>query len=217
MSIPATLEDPAALPPGTGLESSDGPHVGLADRMHRLEGEVAELRHTLSGLAEIVVGDIRDRREAAATVFPSLPEVSIPASLVPGGEAALKAVSAVRRPWLLFDLMREIGATVKMYMDPRYRVRRSTQLMVPLILALLVGTYLFFNLFFVQIPVLSPVLERAIDFLLAVLLYKVLMREVARYRQMVAGLAVGGRPRLVPASLLNNDPDTAAVTRLETH
>jgi hypothetical protein len=217
MSIPATLEDPAAPSPDHGRDAAGGPPVGLAERMHRLEGEVAELRHTLSELAEIVVGDIRDRREAAIAVSAPLPEVPIPASLLPGGEATVKAINAVRRPWLLFDLLREIGATVKMYMDARYRVRRSTQLMVPLILALLVGTYLFFNLLFVQIPVLSPVLERALDILLAVLLYKVLMREVARYRQMVAGLAVGGRPRLVPASLLNSDPDTAAHTRLETH
>jgi len=211
MSTPATLDDADHFRP------ADGPPADLAERMHRLEGEVSELRHTLSELAEIVVGDIRDRREAAAAVSAPLPELPIPASLVPGGETTVKAINAVRRPWLLFDLMRDIGATVKMYMDARYRVRRSTQLMVPLILALLVGSYLFFNLLFVQIPFLSPVLERGIDILLAVLLYKVLMREVARYRQMVASLAVGGRTRLVPASLLNTDPDSAAHTRLETH
>ena len=209
MSIPATLEEPTDRPP----ESAHGPPVGLAERMHRLEGEVAELRHTLSELAEIVVGDIRDRREAAMAVSAPLPEVSIPPSLVPGGETTLQAINAIRRPWLLFDILREAGTTVRMYMDPRYRVRRSTQLMVPLILGLLVGMYLFFNFF--HIPVLTPILERVIDILLAVLLYKVLMREVARYRQTVAQFAVGGRARLVPAQLLNNDPDTSPVTRQE--
>jgi hypothetical protein len=215
MSIPATLEDPPAGPPRSGLEPADGPQVGLAERMHRLEGEVAELRHTLSELAEIVVGDIRDRREAAAGLSAPLPELPIPPSLVPGGEAAAKAITALRRPWLLFDLLRDIGATVRMYMDARYRVRRSTQLMVPLILGLLVATYLFFNLLIVQIPVVTPILERAIDVLLAILLYKVLMREVARYRQTIAQFAIGGRARLVPAQLLNNDPDTAPVTLQE--
>jgi hypothetical protein len=200
------------LPPGTGLDAD-----ALADRMHRLEGEVAELRHTLSELAEIVVGDIRERREAAESVSAPVSEILIPPSLVPGGESALKVVNAARRPWMLFDLLREFGSTVKMYMDPRYRVRRATQLMVPVILGLLVANYLLFNVLVVQIPVVTPILERAILIVLAVLLYKVLMREVARYRQTIAQFAIGGRARAVPASLLNTDPDTAAHSRLETH
>jgi hypothetical protein len=206
MTTPATLEDPVAPP-------ADVPTGGLADRMHRLEAEVAELRHTMSELAEIVVGDIRERREAAIAVSAPVSDIPIPPSLVPGGETTVKAVNALRRQWLLIDLLREVGSTVKMYMDARYRVRRATQLMVPLILALLAVNYLFFNVLMIQIPVLSPILERAIGIVLAVLLYKVLMREVARYRQTIAQFAVGGRARLVPASLLNNDPDTAPVTR----
>jgi hypothetical protein len=214
MTTPATLEDPVAPPPGTGLDA-DPPAGGLADRMHRLEAEVAELRHTMSELAEIVVGDIRERREAAIAVSAPLPEVPIPASLVPGGEATVKAVNALRRPWLVIDLLREAGSTVRMYMDPRYRVRRATQLMVPLILGLLAVNYLFFNVLILQIPVLTPVVERAIGIVLAVLLYKVLMREVARYRQAMAQFPVGGRARLVPAALINNDPDTAALSHQE--
>jgi hypothetical protein len=50
-----------------------------------------------------------------------------------------------------------------------------------------------------------------------VLLYKVLMREVARYRQTIAQFAIGGRARAVPAAVLYADPDTAAHSRLETH
>lgn len=217
MSIPATLEDPGFAPPGTGPESMDGPAGGLTERMRRLEGEVAELRHTLAELAEIVVGDIRDRREAAIAVSAPVSELSIPASLVPGGETTLKAANTFRRPWLLFDLLREIGTTVRMYMDPRYRVRRSTQLMVPLILGFLVANYFFFNLLLLHIPVVTEVVERGVDILLVVLLYKVLMREVARYRQMVAGLTLGSRAWAIPASLLNSDPDRGPVTRLETH
>lgn len=208
MTTPATLDEPVALP-------ADVPAGGLAERMHRLEGEVAELRHTMSELAEIVVGDIRERRESAVAVSAPMSDLPIPPSLVPGGESTLKAVNALRRPWLLFDLLREVAATVRMYMDPRYRVRRATQLMVPLILVLLGLNYLLFNVLIIQVPVVSPVLERVIGILLAVLLYKVLMREVARYRQTIAQFAVGGRARLVPASLLNNDPDTAAVTQQE--
>src|SRR4051812_8614064 len=95
----------------------------VADRLERLEGEVAELRHTLSELAEIVVGDIKDRREAAIAVSAPVPEVTIPPSLVPGGQATIKAMTALRRPWLLTELLREVGAAVRMYFHPRYRVR----------------------------------------------------------------------------------------------
>jgi len=209
MSTSATLEDPAGPPPGTGLD--------LADRMHHLESEVAELRHTLSELADIVVGDIRERREASLAVSAAVPDLLIPPALVPGGEATLKAVNALRRPWLLFDLLRDVGATVRMYMDPRYRVRRATQLMVPFILLLFGLNYLVFNHTILDIPVFRHICERLVEIVLAVLLYKVLMREVARYRQTIANFAVGGRARAVPASLLNTDPDTAAHTRLETH
>src|SRR5438270_5767844 len=114
MNTPTAFDDPAVHAPDHGAD-------GVVDRMHRLEGEVAELRHTLSELAEIVVGDIRERRDAAIAVSAPVPELPIPASLVPGGETTLKAVSALRRPWLLFDFLREAGATVRMYMDPRYR------------------------------------------------------------------------------------------------
>lgn len=209
MTTTATLDDPLAPP--TGPEPADG----LAGRMHRLEGEVAELRHTLSELAEIVVGDIRERREAAIAVSAPVSELPIPASLVPGGETTVKAVNALRRPWLVLDVLREFGAILRMYMDPRYRVRRATQLVVPLLLGLLVLTYFFFNVLVVQIPVLSPIVERLIEILLAVLLYKVLVREVARYRQTISQFFVGGRARAVSAALLHNDPDTAAVTRVE--
>src|SRR4051812_34725375 len=127
----ATLEEPSSP---THPDSMDEPTGSLTERMRRLEGEVAELRHTLSELAEIVVGDIRDRRDAAIAVNAPVSDLAIPASLVPGGQTTLNAVNALRRPWLLVDLVRDLGSTVRMYMDPRYRVRRSTQLMVPLIL-----------------------------------------------------------------------------------
>ena len=102
-------------------------------------------------------------------------------------------------------------------MDPRYRVRRGTQLMVPFILFLFGMNYVLFNHTILDIPVFRHVFERLVEIVLGVLLYKVLMREVARYRQTIANFAIGGRARAVPASLLNTDPDTAAVTRLETH
>ncbi|HEX3152416.1 MAG TPA: hypothetical protein VHR66_30360 [Gemmataceae bacterium] len=207
----AILEEPAHA------DAHDEPSGSLTERLRHLEGEVAELRHTLSELAEIVVGDIRDRRDAAIAVNAPVPELSIPASLVPGGQTTLNAVNALRRPWLLVDLMRDFGSTVRMYMDPRYRVRRSTQLMVPLILLLFGANYVLFNHTLLDIPIFKHILERVFEIVLAILLYKVVMREVVRYRQMVAGVLSGLHARPVPVSLVHNDPDTAAHSRLETH
>jgi hypothetical protein len=209
MSIPTPLADPTSHP----ADDRDG---DLPDRIHRLEGELADLRHTLSELADIVVGDIKERRETALALSAPLPEVPIPPSLDPGGQMAPPAVNALRRPWLLFEFFREMGAAIRMYMDARYRLRRSTQFLVPLLVGLFVANYLFFNVLFLHVPVFSEVLERLVDIVLAVLLYKVLSREVARYRQMLAQIAVLPRAwRPVPMSLLHNDPETAAVTRHE--
>lgn len=210
MTTASTLADPRPI--GTDPDPADE----LSDRMRHLEGEVAELRHTLSELAEIVVGDIKDRREAAVAFSTPMPDLPIPASLVPGGQATMGAVNALRRPWLLIDLLREVGTTLRMYMDPRYRVRRSTQLMVPLLFGLLIANYFFFNLLMVHIPVVTEIVERLVIIVLAVLLYKVIAREVARYRQVVAQAAVGTRAwKTVPAALINNDPETAAVAAQE--
>jgi len=201
MSAPTPLAD---LPPHP---ADDG---DLPDRIHRVEGELAELRHTLSELAEIVVGDIKERREAAAGASGLLPEEPVP------GQAALTSIISPRRPWLLTEFFREVGTVVRMYMDARYRLRRSTQILVPLFVGLFAANYLFFNVLFLHVPVFSEILERLVAIVLAVLLYKVLSREVVRYRQMLANLAFIPRTwKPVPASLLNTDPDTAPLTRQE--
>lgn len=196
-------------------DSADDRDGSLPERLHHLEGEVAELRHTVSDLADIVVGDIKERREAAIAVSAPVSDLPIPASLVPGGQITLNAVNALRRPWLLLELLRELGAMFRMYMDPRYRVRRSTKILVPMLFVAFIVNYLFFN-FALTVPVISEVFERLIDIVLAVLLYKALSREVARYRQVLAQMAIGPRTAgLVPASLFHNDPDSAAVHRTE--
>src|SRR5262245_3755104 len=197
------------------LEDTTPTVEGVTDRLHRVEDEVAELRHTVSELAEIVVNDIKDRREAALAVSAPVADMPVPSSLTPG-QAALNPPSASRRPWLLIELVREIGSTIRMYVDPRYRVRRATQIMVPVILAAFGLNYLIFHHTFLDVPVFRHILERVVDVVLAILLYKVLSREVARYRQMIIQLA--GAPRSwnpTPVSLLHTDPETAAVTRFE--
>ncbi len=188
----------------------------IAERLERMEGELAELGNTVAELAQIVVGDIKERRETAIAYCTPVSEIPIPPPFLPGGQATHDAITVLRKPWLLIELLRDCGATVRMYLDPRYRVRRSTQLMVPAILVLLLANYVFFHLLFLQIPVLTEIVERLVAIVLAVLLYKVLIREVARYRQMLAQVAGTLRTwKTVPAALINNDPEQAAMHRTE--
>lgn len=183
------------------------------ERMERIESEIAELRHTMTELAQIVVGDIRDRREAALNDSEVVTPLPIPASIVPGGQTTVTAVNAVRRSWMVVEVLRELGGMVRMYFHPRYRVRRTTQMTMFAIFALIGLNYLFFNHLFVYVPIVTEVVERLIDVVLIVLLYKSLSRELARYRLVVAQLKFGpATAPLVPASLWNNDPDEAALT-----
>jgi hypothetical protein len=203
-----TMVESIATPP-------KDPVAPLTERVATLEDEVLELRQHVTQLAEVVVGEIKERRAIQAQTEMLLP-VPIPAavaSMVPGGETTVKAVNALRRPWLLVDLLKDLALMVRMYFDPRYRVRRATQMMVPLILACFLAAYFMFAWF--DIPVLSPILERLIDILLAVLLYKVIHSELTRYRGVLAlytASRLAGQTD-IPASLLHNDPDEAAVSR----
>lgn len=203
-----TTPTPAPTPAPTDVVAQSV--APLTERVNHLEGEVNELRQHVTQLAEIVVGEIKERRTTQTHT-----DIVLPSALVPGGERTLKVVNALRRPWLLFDLLNEVGLTVRMYVDPRYRVRRATQLVVPLILASYVASYFIFAQF--AIPVVSPILERLIDIVLAVLLYKVIHSELIRYRDVLAlytaSRVAGHAP--IPASLLHNDPDEAAVMRQE--
>ena len=208
MNTSAILDDPQG---GTEHGSE------IEDRIGRLENELAEVRHRLGELADIVVGDIQERREVAASVSAPISEIQIPASLVPGGKFTMGAVNAFRRPWLLWDLFKELWTSVRMYIDPRYRVRRATQMMVPVVLGLVVANYFFFGVVFWSIPIVTPILEHLVTIVLAVLLYKILAREVARYRTMLVQIASGTKTiRSIPAALLNNEHDLAPPHRQET-
>jgi hypothetical protein len=95
---------------------------------------------------------------------------------------------APRRTWFLLELWFEIRLAVKMYFDPRYRVSRMAQIAFPLFAALLVLNYFLFSVWF-TIWIVSPIVERLLDVILAVLAYRVLTRELDRYRAVLDYLA----------------------------
>src|SRR5205823_3231306 len=102
-----------------------------------------------------------------------------PAPLVPAAPPPQGAVlhppepapDPARRKWLLTQLFSEIRFMFRMYFDPRYRISRTTQFLLPVILGLLVLNYFFFAVW-VDILFISPVAERLLAVFLGVLGYK---------------------------------------------
>jgi len=161
------------------------------DRISRLEGEIHELRETIARFAELVIGEVKDLRHAQVDLATQDHAGEMPDhanSSRQGMRLALASQAATsRRPWLLMELVRDFSAMVHMYLDPRYRVRRSTQLLVPVIIGLFALNCFFFNAVF-TVAILSTIVEKLVDVILAVLLYKVVNRELVRYRQVIAQL-----------------------------
>jgi len=93
-----------------------------------------------------------------------------------------------RRSWLFVQLWAELRLAVRMYFDPRYRVSRTAQVALPLFVALVALNYFVFSVWF-SVAVVSPVVERLFVALLAVLAYRVLLRELDRYRAVLDYLA----------------------------
>lgn len=180
------------------------------ERVRKLEGEVADLRETIARFADLMIGEVKDLRKSHAELPPIPPAIT--------GELSSARGSAdqdgrLRRPWLLMELLRDLGSTVRMYLDPRYRVRRATQMLVPLIILLFALNAFFFNYVF-TLQVVSSILEKLADVILAVVLYQVLSREVARYRQVIAQLLAWQEYRdKKTAQVVSSEP---AMSRLET-
>jgi hypothetical protein len=174
MTTPIFADERLVTPPAAPHHGDEGEAGG--DRIRRLEDEVDTLRDTMTRFAEVVLGELKQIRHADPEVAPGA--VLMPDTLPP----TLDPAAGGRRPWLLTELFRDLLTILRMYLEPRYRLRRSTQLLVPLILGLFLANYVFFTYLF-AIPVVSTILGKVGDIILAVLLYKVLSRETVRYRE----------------------------------
>ncbi|QDU21060.1 hypothetical protein [Urbifossiella limnaea] len=92
------------------------------------------------------------------------------------------------RKWFLAQLLDEARLAFQMYFDSRYRVSRVFQFTLPAVLALFALNYFFFAVWF-SFPIVSPLLERVGCVVLGVFLYRLLVRELARYRDVLDYLA----------------------------
>lgn len=202
-----------------GSTVASSPDESAAERIRHLEDEIADLRDTVARFADLMIGEVKELRKTQAEL-PAIPatlsDISHPVddgSTHSHPSSVADDARGARRPWLLAALFHVFATTIRMYLDPRYRVRRYTQMMVPALLGSFALTYFFFNYVFL-VPVLSSLLERIVDFVLAILLYCVLNVEVQRYRRVLEQLAawqsygekrtaviIGGEPPTTPLEM----------------
>jgi hypothetical protein len=123
---------------------------------------------------------------AAPVVFPLMRLLPPP----PDGTilAPPEPLEQPRRTWFFAHLWAEVRLAAQMYFDPRYRVSRTAQIAFPLFTVLLGLNYFLFSVWF-SIAVVSPITERLLDVALTVLAYRVLVRELDRYRAVLDYLA----------------------------
>jgi len=178
-----------STPPIYTEGTNDGTHsanhadgAAYSERFQRLEGELAAQRDKLDGLFDLVRTEVQSIKKIQAEAPAMMGPTGGPALTTAEASAAVDENEA--RQWLLMQFFREIGTMFHMYLDPRYRIRRYTQLLVPFILALFAFNCFFFNVVF-HLDFVSPAFEKIIDVVLAVLLAMVISREVARYRIVV--------------------------------
>jgi hypothetical protein len=135
---------------------------------------LAEANPPVPGLISTAMSAARYARE---TIFPNAPP----------GVAPQPAENGFRA-WLLTQVVTEFRLMAMMYFDPRYRLSRVAQFGVPLILVLMVMNYFFIS----GMPFIGFLVERVVLAVLAVMLYKVLAKEAARYKQVLDYLAQYG-------------------------
>ncbi|MDB5309715.1 MAG: hypothetical protein JWO38_3917 [Gemmataceae bacterium] len=209
MIDPNDQQDGAPRARVNGRRNGDVPD----DRVRKLEAAVTELEAKVTEdaitervLAKLAVappppapgGVLFDATGAVAPTALALvapspgPTMSTP--LPPSGAVLHPPVFAdpSHRAWFLSQLWSELRLTVRMYFDPRYRISRTAQFLLPAILGLFALNYFLFAVWF-AVPVVSPVLERVGCVLLGVFLYKAMTRELTRYREVLDYLARYGR------------------------
>lgn len=183
---------------------ANGRRGALEERVRKLEAAVGELRESVpteEAVAERVIARLGNIAGASRVLSGPVEAEYIPADAAPlaapppepapSGAVLRPPVvppDPAKRTWFLVQFGAELRLMAKMYFDPRYRVSRTAQFAVPAVIGLFALNYFLFAVWF-SIAVISPILERVVGVLLGVFLYKVLTREIARYREVLEYMA----------------------------
>ncbi len=200
----ATTVDPTVIPKKSESLLPSAPDT-LELRIRRLEEAVAGLQDTRQ-IEERVVDRVQEKisqnsgfgiQESSKFLMKAGRHV-LPAALGIGTGAADSSSSPwdqagapPRRAWWLFEAYDDLRSMVRMYRDYRYRRHMTwTAFLTPFVFLACILVIWFFMP--TSIPVLGSILavgERILDVLLAFFAYKILSRELIRYREMMAGVS----------------------------
>jgi hypothetical protein len=200
----ARTDDPVALADRGVEENSAAQMQALAQRVGRLEDAVAGLQDTRM-LEERVVARVGERLqhttsaqprdsaglliEAGRRWLPTAIETLRSQPSTVEGVARLVAPPPARRHWLVFDLYDELRTIFAMLRDLRYRPYLSwTACLAPplLLIAILTSGYWLRLLPGGSLIADTPI-DKLLDFILGLFVYKILAREARRYQAMVKG------------------------------
>ena len=165
----------------------------VEQRLRRLEAAVAALQDT-SLLEERILERVTVSAHSTAHAPPTgiLADIHIPfvpksvADLAGGNPevAPQSPVAALRQTWLLFEFLAELKTFWQMLVDRRYRLTWLARVVPIVAIVIIIVSWLTLS----NIWVLGPILDKLIDIILICLTYKVMSREVERYRQTTANL-----------------------------
>jgi hypothetical protein len=174
----------------------------LEERIHKLETALAE--RSTRVLTEDAVADRVIAKLSTAAGLPQTPDTSdrvlVLASsheeVPPPPKGAVlhppeTTIDPSQRTWFLTQLIAEFRLAIRMYFDPRYRISRTAQFALPAIAVLVLVNYFLFSAL-INIAILSPIAERLLDVMLCVIGYKLIIRELSRYREVLSYLASYG-------------------------
>ncbi len=191
--------DPGLVP----KKATDPPLPSAPDsmelRIRRLEEAVAGLQDTKQ-IEERVVERVSDKlsrvsnsgfqespsflKEAGRHILPSA--LGIAAESATSADSRKHSGASPRRAWWLFEAYDDLRAMTRMYSDYRYRRHMTwTAFLTPFVFVACILLVWFWMP--TSIPVLGTLLDKVVDVLLAFFAYKILSRELIRYRDMLAG------------------------------
>src|SRR5262245_54784525 len=159
---------------GSTTPPANGRVEALEQRVHQLEGAVAALQDTRQ-LEERLVERVAERMGRDMPPVGLMIEARrsrLPAAVAQPSVPPQDTSAAQASPWLLLDVYHEVRSIFRMFIDPRYRVSRGVW---PLTIGLLVAigtSWLWVPAS--SLPVFGALLTRAVDLVLAYILFKVL-------------------------------------------
>ncbi len=162
----------------------------LEQRVRRLEDALAQLQAARSPVPprERITRQPPSPRPSTPEPVPEAKGLldRVRQSIAPTDPAAAESAAALvppglRRHWLVLDVVAELRAMARMFVDPRYRMSKAGW-------AASLGLFVAFLFSYwwvpgTSIPLFGTWINKAIDLVLAYALFRVLTREARRYRE----------------------------------